>query len=371
MKEVIAYIRDVLTALRWTVPGYVTMWFKTKVQMQAEMNLMQSQLTMFTNDVRSGKLKKPKTNKVIRMMWVLNAPFCPDAYALNALYARRTVSKWFKEAFKLYWRQKSRCTGRPPIPVEVQQLIWEIHVKNPAWSPGRIHDQLVNLNITDVPSANTIKNYLETKPPPKPKRTAPAGSAKRYFEFLKGHHGAVWGVDMFTVVTWFFRTLYVLIMIDHGTRQVIHFAVTTNPNLFWLMQQFKEATPFGEGPMYLVHDNEPIFVSKQFQTLLRDSGVKSIKTSIQAPWQNPYAERVIGSIRRELLDFNVPRNQKHLERMLGEFIFGYYNTDRTHQGIDRSTPVPSPAYPPTPMADTKLEYDPILGGQYHKLRKIG
>ena len=173
------------------------------------------------------------------------------------------------------------------------------------------------------------------------------------------------------VVTWLFRTLYVLVIIDLRTRKIVHVAVTTNPNLFWLLQQFREATPFGKGPRYMVHDNEPIFVAKQFQKLLRNSGIKSIKTSIKAPWQNPSAERVIGSIRRELLDLNPPRNQQHLEHMLNEFVFDYYNVERTHQGIRRTTPVPSVEYPPTTMANTKLEFTPMLGGQYHKLRKVG
>ncbi len=115
------------------------------------------------------------------------------------------------------------------------------------------------------------------------------------------------------------------------------------------MQQFREATPFGDGPKYLVHDNEPIFVSKKFQELLRHTGVKSVRTTKESPWQNPYAERVIGSIQRELLDLNPPWIQKPLQAMLKEYTFDYYNTERTHQGIGQTTPIHSMDKPPTTM----------------------
>lgn len=172
-----------------------------------------------------------------------------------------------------------------------------------------------------------------------------------------------------TVITRSFQIPYVLVIIHHGSRKIIHTAVTPHPNLFWIMQQFREVTPFGEGPKYLLHDNDPVFMSASFQKLLKDSGITSIHTQSYSPWQNPYAERVIGSIRRELLDFNLPRNQEHLEELLNEFVNEYYNTERTHQGIGRTTPIPSEPPLLSRMAETRLEFQPILGGQYHKVRK--
>jgi putative transposase len=246
---------------------------------------------------------------------------------------------------------------------------WEIHVKNPTWSPGRIRDQLITLNIIDVPSENCIKKYLE-KPPPEWQNRSPHTGENQLYEFFKRNNDQTWGIDMFTVATWFFEILYVLVIIHHGSRKIIHVSVTPNPNLAWQKQQFKEATPYGDAPKYLVHDNDPIFVSGEFQELLRNSGTKSIRTAKRSPWQNPYAERVIGTIRRELFDFNVPRSQRHLEHLLKEYVHDYYDVGRTHLGLGRTTPTPSPDYPPTRMADTELEFIPLLGGLYHKLRKV-
>ena len=336
--------------------------------MQAEINLLRAELSLAVGDFHSGKRKKPKTTRGFRMIWVLNSRFYTDSYRLSAFYTKRTIAKWVRDAFRIYWRRKSKPKGRPPISSEVRRLIRDLHVANPAWSSGRIRDQLMNQNVTDVPSENTIKKYLKELPPPD--RNKKKESSGKYHEWLRENAHQTWGMDLFTVATRFFRVLYVLVIIHHGTRRIVHFAVTPNPNLFWMMQQFREATPFGDGPKYLVHDNEPIFVSKAFQKLLQDTGVKSVRTAKKAPWQNPYAERVIGSIRRELLDLNPPWSQKHLQAMLKEYIFDYYNTERTHQGIGRTTPVPSPDNLPTTMAETKLEYIPILSGMYHKLRKV-
>lgn len=170
--------------------------------------------------------------------------------------------------------------------------------------------------------------------------------------------------------TLFFKILYVLVIINHGTRKIEHFAVTTNPNVFWLVQQMRNATPYDQKPKYLVHDNDAVFTSGVFKKFLAASGIKSKRTSIKAPWQNPYAERVIGTLRRELLDHIIPVNERHLGYLLGEYIHKYYNTHRTHQGIGGRTPIPSPKYSPTTMAETKLKATPVLGGLYHTYKKV-
>ncbi len=155
-----------------------------------------------------------------------------------------------------------------------------------------------------------------------------------------------------------------------GQGRIVHTAVTDSPNLFWLVQQFRNATPYDNVPKYIIHDNDPVFKSRNFKKLLDDSCVTAITTGKEAPWQNPYAERVIGSIRRELLDYVIPMNERHLEKMLQEYVSKYYNPHHTHQGLGGATPFPHPAYPPTKMADNTLVATPVLNGLYHTLEKV-
>ena len=179
-----------------------------------------------------------------------------------------------------------------------------------------------------------------------------------------------WATDFLTVPTLKFDILYVLIIIDHGTRKIVHFAVTKNPNMFWLKQQFRNATPYGTQPRYLIHDNDPVFRSKVFQGFLMDSNIKSKPTSFRSPWQNPYAERVNGIIRQELLNHIIPLNEKHLEKLLDEYINNYYNTNRTHQGINCETPINKPTYIPVDAKNIKVKATPVLNGLYHTYDRI-
>lgn len=221
------------------------------------------------------------------------------------------------------------------------------------------------MNVTDAPAPNTIAKYLpSTRKPPSEKQV------QSWRTFLKNHAPHTWGIDFFTVPTLTFKIIYVLVIINHGTRKVEHFAVTSNTNVFWLKQQFRNATPYDQKPKYLVHDNDSVFVSKAFQALLRSSGIKSKRTSYKSPWQNPYAERVIGTLRQELLNHIIPLNERHLHYLMSEYVHKYYNPHRTHQGIDGRTPIPSPAYKPTTAAETKLKSTPVLGRLYHTYKKV-
>ncbi|WP_198040359.1 integrase core domain-containing protein [Sporosarcina ureae] len=155
----------------------------------------------------------------------------------------------------------------------------------------------------------------------------------------------------------------------HKTRKVVHFNVTSNPTAEWTIQQFRNTTPYGSVPTYLIHDNDPIFCSKAFQAFLQSSDITTKKTTYRTPWQNAYAERVIGTIKRELVDQVSSLNEQHLRGLLTEYIKGYYNTHWIHQGINGKTPIPSPAYLPTSAEDTILEATPILNGLYHTYKK--
>ncbi|WP_251670923.1 MULTISPECIES: integrase core domain-containing protein [unclassified Sporosarcina] len=230
-------------------------------------------------------------------------------------------------------------------------------------SPEKIHERLLVLGIEMSPAPNTIAKYLPTtRKPPSQKQV------QSWKLFLSNHHHDLWATDFFTIPTLKFRVLYGLVVIHHQSREIVYFAVTTNPTAEWTIQQFRNATPYGKVPKYLLHDNDPIFCSKAFQAFLRSTGIASKKTAYRSPWQNPYAERVIGTVKRELLDHIIPLNERHLHFLLREYI-SYYNNDRTHQGIDGKTPITSPTYLQTSAEETKLEAMPVLNGLYHTYKK--
>jgi len=370
-----SFLRTLLLALGWLIPIRCQTLRLTEPELRAEYEAQRLQLALLKGEIINGKRRNPRTNQVFWMLWTLCTRSVPDAHRLAVFHGKRTVVGWHKKAFKIHWRKKTRPKGRPQLSIPARLLIWGLHKRNPAWSAGRIHDQLRYLNIIDVPCENTIRKYLRLPPPRMPRRKKDhrprsEAAAKRFFGFLRSKADQAWGMDFFTVVTRSFQILYVLVIIHHGSRRIIRTAVTSQPYAFWLMQQFRDVTPFGEGPKYLLHDNDPVIMSGPFQRLLKGSNITSIHTQSYAPWQNPYAERVIGGIRRELLDFNLPRSRDHLEKLLKEFVNEYYNSERTHQGIGRTTPIPSKTHRPSCMADTQLEFQPILGGQYHQVRKV-
>lgn len=275
-----------------------------------------------------------------------------------------TVISWHKIAFKFYWKRKSKKVGRPTVPIEIINKIRKIHEENPLVSPEKIREMLISMGVIDPPAPNTIAKYLPTTRKPSSEK-----QVQSWKTFLKNHSKEIWAMDYFVVPTLRFKLLYVLIIINHGSRKIEHFAITANPNLEWVKQQIRNATPFDRKPKYLIHDNDYIFTCDAFQSFLTRIGIISKKTSYYSPWQNGIAERVNGIIRQELTNHIIPINEAHLTRLLKEYISSYYNTHRTHQGINCKTPTPLPEYEPTTLANTKLKSTSVLNGMYHTYNK--
>jgi len=211
---------------------------------------------------------------------------------------------------------------------------------------------------------NTIAKYIQNKriPPTKTQRQS-------WQTFLKNHAKEIWAMDFAVVPTLLFKPLYVLLIISHDRRKTEHFALTRHPTAQWTLGQIRSATPFGKQPAYLIHDNDEIFKESRLQQFLLHAGIKTKRTALHSPWQNGICERLIGIVRRELLDYMIPLNQGHLERLLAEYV-DYYNHTCTHQAIDGETPVKSLSPPETTVENTVLSAKPILGGLYHHYDKV-
>ncbi len=182
--------------------------------------------------------------------------------------------------------------------------------------------------------------------------------------FLKNHMGSLVSMDFFTVQSVFFKVFHVLIILSHERRQIIYFNVTTNPTAAWVAQQIREAFPWDTAPKHLIHDRDPVF-QKECRATLNAMGVNIVLTAPRSPWQNPYVERVIGSIRREALDHIIVLNKEHLRQTMSDYI-AYYHGARTHLGLEKDCPNSRAIQ----LKDSgKIIVISHLGGLHHEYRR--
>jgi hypothetical protein len=261
-----------------------------------------------------------------------------------------TVVRWHRQGWRLYWRWKSRRKkGRPQVDAETRQLVRRMARENPLWGAPRIHGELLKLGF-DV-AESTVAKYM-------PKREKPPSATWRAFLM---NHGLV-ACDFFTVPTLTFGVLYVFVVLRHRDRRLLHIRATSHPTAAWTAQQIREAFPFDEAPRYLLRDNDSIY-GAEFSRTVVGMGIKEVRTAKHSPWQTPYCERVIGSIRRECTDHIIPLNRRHLQRTLVEYQT-YYNESRCHLSLGKDAPEPREIEPPKKGA--KIIAIPQVGGLHHR-----
>ena len=243
----------------------------------------------------------------------------------------------------------------------MQSLIRSMSAENPLWGALRIQQQLELLGY-DPPCDDTILKYM-AKP-----HLGPRKPSTTWLPFLRNHLEVSWAIDFFTVTTLNFRTLYVFVVLEHGRRKVRHFATTYSPSMMWTIQQLRNAMPWDEKPTYLFRDNDGIY-GGGIRGFLDSCDVEEVRSAYKSPWQNPFVERFFGSLRREMLDHVIVLNQRHLERLLTEFVEKYYHTERPHQGLHGETPIPR-GKPPEFSGPTRLISTPVLGGLHHCYQRI-
>lgn len=241
-----------------------------------------------------------------------------------------TVVRWHRAGFRLYWRLISRVRkpmGRRPTPKEVRELIFRMAAENPTWGAPRIHGELLMLGF-DM-AERTISRWMKRAPrDPEP--------AKRWLAFLRNHREAIAAMDFFTVPTIRFGVLYCFFVIAHDRRRILHFNVTKHPTSLWVVQQLREAFPFGSAPQFLIFDRDKKY-GVEVPLAVRSLRIAAVQTSFESPWQNGVAERWIESCRRDLLDHVIAVNERHLKRLLSAYV-RYYHEDRTHLGLGKGTP---------------------------------
>ena len=295
----------------------------------------------------------PSLSNSDRLFWVTLRRFWSGWESALIVVKPDTVTRWHRESFKTFWRWKSRKRGRPRTDREIRALIQRMATEN-GWRAPRIHAELLKLGF-EV-SERTVSRYL-------PKEPVAPSAVEQWKVFLRNHREVLAGMDFFTVPTASFRVLYVLFVVHHNRRQLIHLGVTAHPTADWIIGQLREAFPFDTAPHYLIFDGDRKFRGR-VETAVTNMGIQPKRTAYRSPWQNGVAERLVGSIRRELLDHVVVANENHLRRLLRDYQ-AYYSEDRCHLTLGKDPPVPRPIEPrPSPTA--RVTALPRVGGIHHR-----
>ena len=319
----------------------------SRTSLAVENLALRQQLAVYKQSV-----KRPKLRPRDRLFWICLSRLWPNWRSALSLVQPETVIRWHRQGFKLYWRWKSRSgkSGRPPVARDIRELIRRMSEENPGWGAPRICSELLLLG-HDVAERTVAKYMVRVRQPP----------SQTWRTFVENHVPDIAACDFFSVPTATFRVLYVFIVLRHDRRQVVHFNVTTSPYAQWTAQQIINAFPYEEAPRFLLRDRDGIY-GDYFQDRIKSMGIDEVPTAPRSPWQNPYAERIIGTIRRECLNHVIVLNEVHLQRILTLY-FAYYHNVRPHLSLNRNSPTPREVEPP---CQGKVVSIPQVGGLHHR-----
>ena len=295
---------------------------------------------------------RPRLRTADRLFWVLLSRLWAGWTDAISVVQPATVIRWQRSAFKLFWTWKSRRTGpgRPAVAPEIRALIRRMSKANPLWGAPRIHGELQKLGLEISQAA--VSKYLgrPDRPPSQTWRT-----------FLDNHLRTLVSVDFFVVPTVMFKVLFVFVVLAHERRRVLHINVTDTPTAQWTAQQLVEACPWETAPRYVLRDRDAVY-GVAFSSRVQTMGIHEVKTAPRSPWQNPYVERLIGTLRRECLDHVVVLNETHLRRLLREYLI-YYHGARTHLSLAKDAPEPRRV---ERLDEGQIVETPMAGGLHHR-----
>ncbi len=300
-------------------------------------------------------VRRPQLTTTDRLSWILLAKAWPEWRTALLVVRPDTVVRWHRQWLRRRWTWRSTPTrpGRPSTDAAVRALVGTIAAANPLWGAPRIHGELCKLGLTV--SERTVSRLLR-----QPRRR----SSQTWRTFLTNHVGTLVSMDFFTVPTLTGRVLFVLVLLAHERRRIIHVNITEHPTAAWTAQQMVEAFPDDTAPRWLLRDRDAIY-GDVFRRRVAAMGIGEVVSSPSSPWQNPYAERLIGSIRRECLDHVIVRGERHLRRLLTAYFTDYHGA-RTHLALEKDAPT-------TRRVQTSTEGPvvafPEVGGLHHRYER--
>ena len=257
--------------------------------------------------VLKRKRPRPSLRKADRVFWVILSYLWPGWRHALVIVRPETVIGWHRKGFRLFWTWKSRRgkPGRPPVSRGIRDLVREVSRENTLWGAPRIHGELLKLGFSISQAA--VSKYMVHYPSP---------PSQAWRTFLTNHADCLASIDCFVVPTATFRLLFGFIVLHHERRQIVHSGATENPTMAWVAQQIREAFPWETTPRFLLRDRDAVY-GVEFRDRVLSMGIEEVITAPRSPWQNPYVERVIGTLRRECLDHVIILNERHLQRILG------------------------------------------------------
>ena len=261
------------------------MSLRTRAELQLENLALRHQLQVLSRT----SPRRARWSPTDKLLWTWLARVWRGWRVPLMLVTPETVIGWHRRGFRAWWTWRSRRRGRPPMAPDIRALILTMAKANPTWGAPRIHGELLKLGL--AVSQATVAKYM-------PRRRRPPSQTWR--TFLKNHVGQIVAADFFVVPTATYRLLFVLVLLAHERRRVVHLAVTSHPTAEWTRQQLREAFPWAQTPRYLLHDRDHAFAAWRDATTAMQ--VEEVLTAPRSPWQNAYVERLIGSVRRECLD---------------------------------------------------------------------
>jgi transposase InsO family protein len=323
--------------------------FKSKSRLEAENAALRRQLLILRRKVR-GRVHLTNGD---RLFLVKLYRWFPSVLKSITIVRPETLLRWHRAGFRRYWRWKSRSLGgRPQLDADLRALIRRMSIDNPLWGAPRIHGELLKLGF-EVAQSSVAKYMVERCGPP----------SQGWRTFLRNHAPDIAAIDLFVAPTIGFDLLYVLVIIRVARRNLVWINVTTNPTADWIARQVNEAFPWAEAPRYLIRDRDRVYGAAVTHRL-RAMGIRDKPISQGSPWQNGFAERLIGSIRRECVDHVVVLGEAHLRRILTNYAT-YYNELRTHRSLNKDAPIHRAL-----QHVGRIVSAPVLGGLHHHYCRI-
>jgi putative transposase len=308
----------------------VAFLFRSRLALQVEVLALRHQLAVYQR-----ARQRPRLEPADRVLWSWLSKVWAGWQDALVFVRPNTVISWQRKRFRDHWTRLSRRgkPGRPPVAKEIRDLIRHMSRANPAWGSPRIVGELRKLGVAVAKS--TVEKYMVRRcKPPSP----------TWRVFLANHVRDLVSVGFFTVATVRFQILFVLLVLAHDRRRVLHFNITTHPTAEWTVQQVVEAFPWNTAPRFLLRDRDGVY-GTQFRSRLASMGIEEVVTAAHSPWQSPYVERMIGTIRRECLDNVVVLGERHLRRILSNYL-DHYHRWRCHRSLDMDCPQSRPVQHP-------------------------